>query len=476
MPKIYVKSSNQQPEDSRENCTRKENDDEYAWPVFTQTTSLHGIKHAFEDSHHILRRIIWLIGVFGMISALLYVISSLVIDYYKYPYTNSLKISVVDRIDYPQVTICNISPFNASYLPKTNEMNNVLINMSALGNLASPINFSAPEYDFANVPLTREFYQQVAFTLPKMIQDCFFEGSYRPCLHVFKPKITDAGVCFSAKSIDNISTNLTGSQLGLRLHLFVDQSNYIPSFQMGAGFKIVLHDPDEEPDFNNNGFLVSPGFTTYASVKKIKYRHLPSPFKAFGTITCLDTKAPSYNHTLKNSEKYDVTSCKKECRLKYLLEKCHCVYYTDYGNDTLCSLRELSTCYNKERDYFNQMSNKLCNCPKPCESTSYEVQLSTAYYPSRVMQNILELAYNVSDWSTNYAEVRIFYENLVETESSQVPVYNLDNILATLGGQMGIFLGASVLTISEFLEYVALKIWRLISRCLWSRPKFSGTK
>ncbi|XP_050416633.2 acid-sensing ion channel 4, partial [Patella vulgata] len=196
-----------------------------------------------------------------------------------------------------------------------------------------------------------------------------------------------------------------------------------------GSFQVVLHDPDEEPDFINKGFLVSPGFTTYASVKKIKYRHLPSPFKAFGTITCLDTKAPSYNHTLKYSDKYDVTSCQKECRLKYLLERCHCVDYTDYGNDTLCSLRELFVCYNKEKDRFNQIRNKLCNCPTPCESTSYEVQLSTAYYPSEVMKYFIERAFNNSDLRKNYAEVRIFYENLVETESSQVPVYNLDNIV-----------------------------------------------
>ncbi|KAK6173212.1 hypothetical protein SNE40_016706 [Patella caerulea] len=475
MPKIHVKPSNQLPEESRENYSQKEDDDGCTWPEFAQSTSLHGIKYAFEDSHHMLRRIIWLIGVFGMMSALLYATSSLAIDYYKYPYTNSLKISVVDKIFYPQVTICNISPFNASYLPKTDEMNNILVAMSALHIIASPINFSAPEYDFANLPQKREFYQRVAFSLQYMIPYCFFEGNEIPCSKVFVAKITDAGICFTAKSKTKPSTKLTGSQLGLRLYLFVDQKNYIPSLQIGAGFKVVLHDPDEEPDLINKGFLVSPGFTTYASVKRIKYRHLPSPFKAFGTITCLDTKASSYINTLKYSDKYDVTSCQKECRLKYLLETCHCVDFTDYGNDTLCSLRELITCYNKEKDHFNQIRNTLCNCPTPCEYTTYEVQLSTAYYPSEIMKYFIERAFdNSSELRKNYAEIRIFYENLVETESSQVPVYNLDNIVATLGGQMGIFLGASVLTISEFLEYAVLKIWRLFCRCVWPKTKFKG--
>lgn len=34
--------------------------------------------------------------------------------------------------------------------------------------------------------------------------------------------------------------------------------------------KIILHDPEEEPDVNNKGFISSPGMSTYVSMKMTK--------------------------------------------------------------------------------------------------------------------------------------------------------------------------------------------------------------
>ncbi|XP_046366057.2 acid-sensing ion channel 4-B-like [Haliotis rufescens] len=54
----------------------------------------------------------------------------------------------------------------------------------------------------------------------------------------------------------------------------------------------------------------------------------------------------------------------------------------------------------------------------------------------------------------NILEIRIYYENLMLQVTEQSPQYTTETIIGNLGGQMGICLGASILTITELGEFV----------------------
>ncbi|KAL8564733.1 hypothetical protein ACOMHN_003579 [Nucella lapillus] len=65
----------------------------------------------------------------------------------------------------------------------------------------------------------------------------------------------------------------------------------------------------------------------------------------------------------------------------------------------------------------------------------------------------------------NIFSLKIFFDDLVSYEVSHVPQYTMDNILGTIGGQMGLFIGASLLSLAE-LVYLLLTVGARAARAL----------
>ncbi|GFR61594.1 acid-sensing ion channel 1 [Elysia marginata] len=53
---------------------------------------------------------------------------------------------------------------------------------------------------------------------------------------------------------------------------------------------------------------------------------------------------------------------------------------------------------------------------------------------------------------SRYTELQIFFEELVKKKISYSPQYTTDVIIGTLGGHLGFFLGASLITLFELFE------------------------
>ena len=86
----------------------------------------------------------------------------------------------------------------------------------------------------------------------------------------------------------------------------------------------------------------------------------------------------------------------------------------------------------------NEGIRKVCSdiCPIECNSISYSI---TPY--SR-------------PWQYNLIGVSIYYENFYYTSNTEIPKISSDNLFANIGGILGLFLGASVLSFAELIEMV----------------------
>ncbi|XP_077983701.1 acid-sensing ion channel 1B-like [Glandiceps talaboti] len=58
------------------------------------------------------------------------------------------------------------------------------------------------------------------------------------------------------------------------------------------------------------------------------------------------------------------------------------------------------------------------------------------------------------------AVVDIFFEEMSYLYIKQVPAYEFLTFLADFGGQLGLCLGASLLSTYEMVEYIFLAIWK----------------
>ena len=72
-------------------------------------------------------------------------------------------------------------------------------------------------------------------------------------------------------------------------------------------------------------------------------------------------------------------------------------------------------------------------------------------------------------------EMRVYYEELNYDYIQQKSAYTLNDFVSDMGGSMGLFLGASILTFVEFLEFVSLSILSFLKRCGFGRDTV-GTK
>ncbi|GFN75111.1 acid-sensing ion channel 1, partial [Plakobranchus ocellatus] len=61
-----------------------------------------------------------------------------------------------------------------------------------------------------------------------------------------------------------------------------------------------------------------------------------------------------------------------------------------------------------------------------------------------------------------YLELRIFFEQMLLTNITYDPLYTRDVLLGILGGNMGLFLGASLITLFEVGEFVFFCLKRVV--------------
>ena len=107
-------------------------------------------------------------------------------------------------------------------------------------------------------------------------------------------------------------------------------------------------------------------------------------------------------------------------------------------------------------------------CPLECETTSYMTKVDAIKYnPSsyryKVSKEIISRYNDLSNMTDDEIKARllnlyVFIENLSHQEISQISKVTVPDFLSNVGGTFGLFMGISMITFVELLEF----IWMLI--------------
>ncbi|XP_046544952.1 acid-sensing ion channel 1A-like [Haliotis rubra] len=65
----------------------------------------------------------------------------------------------------------------------------------------------------------------------------------------------------------------------------------------------------------------------------------------------------------------------------------------------------------------------------------------------------------------NHLELKVFYDQMMVTSITQQPQYTAASLFSNVGGQMGLCLGASILTVAEIAELLVFIIIFLFDKC-----------
>ncbi|KAK6173213.1 hypothetical protein SNE40_016707 [Patella caerulea] len=437
--------------------------------LFSETTA-HGCKNVISPTRSVFTRLVWLLCVLGMTCGLSANLYSLFKNYHTYPFQTVVKIEPRTKLDFPAITLCDLSYVDTTKINNSKGIFNFFLKNSFLKNL--DLNESDKTYRAAQKTTVDKLFNESVTHVSEMFGLCLWKNQVIGCDNFWKPIFTDLGRCFAFNhnASDKLSVDSTGTKGALSFIASINQKGYLVSDNTAAGLKLNIHDQYQLPDVSNNGIITSPGSSTLIGLRKESYKFLPAPFKAYGDSYCVANDDPALLSKMKYSSVYNRETCIRECLGEITVNNCSCKSVTEPESLPLpyCTLEELVHCYRPTLGlYYSNNHFKVCDCPRVCVFNKYKTRISMGMFPStnamkELVKNNIIAGKEVG--RTNFLDITIFYEDLLLEEVRHVPEYSTLSILGTVGGQMGLFLGASVITLAEFFEMFLWSVWLSVGK------------
>ncbi|KAG8506165.1 Acid-sensing ion channel 3 [Galemys pyrenaicus] len=480
--------------------------------VFASSCTLHGLGHVFGPGGLTPRRGLWALAVLLSLAIFLYQVAERVRYYREFHHKTTLDECESHRLTFPAVTLCNINPLRRSRLTPNDlhwagptllglEPHEHAAFLRALGQPPAPPGFMpGPTFDVARL------YARAGHTLEDMLLDCRFRGrpcgpgnfttgrpGFLPCAELRPsaptPEIfTRMGQCYTFNSgtdgAELLTTPQSGAGNGLEIMLDVQQDEYLPVWKdteetpFEAGVRVQIHSQEEPPSIDQLGFGVAPGYQTFVSCQQQQLSFLPPPWGDCSSVSLdpdfdqepsdpLDTPNP----TPGPSPPYTLVGCRLACETRYVVRKCGCRMIHMPGSAPVCSPQQYKDCAYQALDAM--LRKDACACPTPCASTRYAKELSMVRIPSRASARFLARKYNRSEAyiAENMLVLDIFFEALNYETVEQMRAYEVSELLGDIGGQMGLFIGASLLTILEILDYLCEVLRDRVLGYFWNRKR-----
>ena len=241
----------------------------------------------------------------------------------------------------------------------------------------------------------------------------------------------------------------------------------------GLGLLVRVENSSLLTDHNEDGVRLSAGFHADLVVERSYKIMLPKPYSDCEINAETPTDASlSDLYTLIAESKYEYTQqiCFQQCYQKQLVYACNCT-------DVLLSLYEgVSNCETDQellclsRVYYNKFLvenffEKVCMplCPLECNKTAFKLSVTTNRLVAGLSDKLIgeraslsaDFVAKPSDARTatdSITSVNIFYESSSYTISTELPRMNIVDLLGSVGGNLGLFLGMSLLSVCELVE------------------------
>merc|ERR1712072_538818 len=260
---------------------------------------------------------------------------------------------------------------------------------------------------------------------------------------------------------EHLTLNETGLDMALKLEFDLRVNNSQPLQEIGL--RIIVHDQSETP-LQQAGLVVSPGFQSTVELKVRKTKNLPGPY----ATRCGQRNLRYFK------DNYRQSRCFLEKLTTQILDDCGCqslfmeaLTKGDPAKYPPCSLNSTVECVLPIVDKFDRKTN--VECPVDCDTTTYDTSLSYA----RFIPNVSFRSALSSDDRSSYIQrlqqtmngsalekyvdenvlvVQFFYQEMKEEKVAQEKSYDHFKLIGDVGGQLGLLLGASVLTLVEFVD------------------------
>ncbi|XP_041354877.1 amiloride-sensitive sodium channel subunit gamma-like [Gigantopelta aegis] len=469
----------------------------------------------------ISRKLAWLLIVLTGFGVAVYHVTLVILQYQKWPVSTLVTIEYNKELLFPAVTICNINPLRRSALSSEylREIEQIIREKNNSNETETSTdeqqNFDEYSDDFE---ITKSIQQIMAtmkdnaraklgYSMDHMLLNCEFQGL--PCVpgNFTRFHNGEFGNCFMFNQEPGMWSMITktGTQYGLTLEMYAMVDEYIAEVADTVGFKILIHSQSVMPFPEDDGISISPGTSTSIGISKFQMTRAPPPYSSCAVYSDNDERTINMFSSILDTVQYSYKACDKSCYQKNVIEKCGCCdLKLPCSDEARQSLRidessEITYCNTTSGSIQKECTNKVfieylhndlgCDelCSPSCSDVDYDTKVSSAVWPAEVVvdkvydkvvsrrrktnSSKLDLPENETKLQylrKNVAKIHVYYKQLNHEHIETIPSYSWNTLLSDIGGQVGLWLGFSLLTAIEIVELVADIFMTLIKkiRCI----------
>ena len=428
---------------------------------YIQSTTTHGVVYIFIGKSRI-RRLFWLLIVLTAAVGCLYNVINRIIFLANVPESTTISVKELDKVDFPAVTLCNQNLVKKSYLDQLSvNLGSVIRGAYYTQGAESECNAALENFDVNDLPQNESFSDliwQGRHTAEETIFNCRFMG--RECNSSdFIPTLTPSGVCYTfngGRDEPILKTNGTGTRHALSFLVSIIQNEYSVAQNHDAGIKIAVHPQSEPPQPDELGIAVAPGKNAFISVRQTNVENKSSKRR------CKDASDTTSFNFLQGEFPYSVSACQIDCLRSNIVRNCNCL-----GAGMAQSISTKSKFYTLRNCTVNDICCQVtemtytspCDCQNACSKTLYTTSASYSEFPANyaardLVNSFFNISFDAAIFKENFLSVNIYFETLTVEEQITSNAYGVVALLSDIGGQLGLFLGASVISVLEFLTWL----------------------
>ena len=396
-----------------------------------ESSSIHAIPNIVRNKFYLIK-IMWLLCFLTSTGACGWFMYKSISEYLKYDVVSNVKIEYVNRLEFPVVSVCNF-----------NRWEDVILNETII----------SCEFNSKECSIDGDF-------------ETYLDKNYVYCFRFNSRNVNGSKIKYSYSKGD-------WNALDLEVYL---GSNIIESDKVENGLVLFINDENLDSSYQS-AIKLSPGFSYDIVLSKYKVIKQPKPYSnCVGDLINVNSyDSVTYKKTFLYNKNYKFSYCSDMCMQKLIGDNCSIqatfiggFYYENKKNVTEDNVKEdESACIVDAIIEFKNTPEYLeeCDCPLECEFSGYNYYKSMNEYPTKdYAKGLISSSsylknefpnYNDNDFElfrSNILKFQIYFDEMKETIISHEIKTQLPDLVASVGGTLGLFLGLSFLSMVEFIE------------------------